>query len=787
MNITNEQVKILQINRQSYPVVSDIVNWGGYQVTIPAFSLLFLEKFDREGHPIYETVNLQYVKTEDLEEGGVIELEASSKLEEIIEESENKPLTKYKSTDEQPQPRVVHGVQFFRNRITGQPYFCDEKFFISSLQRTKWDAGVGLHDQDFYLEKEVNAHLQNLRKQYQKSAVQGEGGLEAYIAEHQTIFLGNQKPPHIHIVFAGDRQKDGKRRPMRISTICKRLQLPEHCFKYVFDNSKRNGDDGFLDNILYIPHRSNEAVEEGKTEYDDELFWFSFDYKEALREREESLQKYGCKSLGLLEKWTHDVMFEGKKLKECEEEDWLLFSKHMKKLKELRSYYLREYAPIPFPKFTFYIEAVNAVGGEGKSLCTRSLAKVLAHQKYGAPINVPFDKLSDYIYVIGDSKVAVQHYDGQPIVIFNDFKAGDLLSAFKSRRMVKEFLEMFQETKISTDVKFGDVCLLPEFVIINGITSYEDFIYELSTAKSDRNEEDMQEDKAPFQYHRRIFSRLIIDLNDELLYTLMNLDILEPSAERKGFQTISRIRTNFREMKKNLEIGTMYELEDSHFNKLLSNVDLFIDNQAQKKNYISDEMLFYGREIPIPEDYSTIEEALEAYQNFNPEYKLGAPIYLPDLPDSSEEENSVKNTLCKTFEYTEFPLSQKKTDFLADYFGDIFCHLYSTKTIHPVYNECPEYPEELYYEAEENHKEYIQQTEAEAKLIDSYLRFYEKKYPKGYEALQKKWSENTFNIYDLKCFFSEDNFKKWQKKAENKAVFFKEMLLYDELVVLCCR
>ncbi len=578
--------------------------------------------------------------------------------------------------------------------------------------------------------------------------------------------VGAQKDDHIHIVLdLGTSQY--------VDMVASWFDIPANLM-YV-----ASGKGAFLDCVEYLTHEHPNQQEQGKTLYPDEEVIANFDFRKALNERHAKREKYGRDDVSLKDMLRYEVTFNGLTIKQLREKYPFEYIADMDKLKKCRSDYLFN-KPTPPYRMNIYIGGEN--GGIGKGLFGKALVKKMID---------PYDIMEgDEIYFSVTKGNLFNKYAGQPVLLWEDFRSYELLKLFENRGELYNFLSPYPAKGSGiVDVKFDNIKLANHINIFDSIQNPEDWLNGLAGEYTDKEGKFVKsEETLKEQSHRRFpLAFWIVDDNYQIY---LNKSFLEGTREYTQWLISEEIPGNFQEL-----VSHMNEKQYNECAQLLispaveeaSRMETIMKNRKpdMEENELNFIKQFLGKRRPTPQKYTTVEEALEAYQNFNPEYKLGAPVYFPDLPDSSEEKVSVEDVFCKTFECTNSSLSQKKIDFLDDYFGDIFCHLYLTKTIHPVYNECPEYPEELYYEAEENHNEYIQQTEAEAKLIDSYLRFYEQKYPKGYEALQKEWSKNTFDIYHLRLLFSEDNFKKWQKKAENKAVFFKEMLLYDELVVLC--
>ena len=98
--------------------------------------------------------------------------------------------------------------------------------------------------------------------------------------------------------------------------------------------------------------------------------------------------------------------------------------------KRARKNYLAR-KPIPAVRSNYYI---TGNGGAGKSVAAKAMARSLFP-------NLPDEKI---FFTIGDGKVAFDRYDGQPVIIWDDWRAEDLLSMF-DRGTVWKYLQSIQK------------------------------------------------------------------------------------------------------------------------------------------------------------------------------------------------------------------------------------------------------------------------------------------------------------------------------------------------------
>lgn len=616
--IISKSVKILDVNNSNEPIVSDII-FKNNKIKIPANSFLFTEHIGINGQFLYEIGNLDYLKIDAITTDDNITYQLLS-TELLDKEVENRISTISESTDycdnftKVKSSRVLHIVQFYRNSRTGEPLPHDWRIFQDELEKrsTIESYVIYVHEDDPYTKDDEKRHLAQLRREYARSSDTSENGLNEYIKMNQKIFAGNPKPAHIHIPLIGKMGSNGKRHPISAELISSWLGISPSCCKYVIDNTEHGGDDGYLDAIDYGDHADEKSQLLGKTLYDDSVYvaWKEgFDWKQALTNRDAYKEDYGIDNPTQLQRWKQDLLKGRITLNTCYEENIDLYGDNIQKLEKWRNDYVYKRCPLPPMRQTFYIEAESAQGGEGKSVCTHALAKLLASE-YGADVSAPYYELNDYIFNCNDSKVAMQHYDGQPIIVLNEMKAGDMMVAFGGRRGVKELLDPFQESKASYNVKFGDCCVVARYIIINGIQSSDEFKDQLAKAK-DAND-DTSEDKAMKQFNRRIWGGIKI-IDDEQIAVMFQMKWLDPTAEKYRYEEICRLRTNWARLRERYTGQALYDCSKQRLQPLIDKIgetyEMYRDeNKISSSDDILDEDLIVDILPPVQTVPISIEE-----------------------------------------------------------------------------------------------------------------------------------------------------------------------------------
>ncbi|MCQ2387973.1 MAG: hypothetical protein MJ066_05990, partial [Clostridia bacterium] len=215
------------------------------------------------------------------------------------------------------------------------------------------------------------------------------------------------------------------------------------------------------------------------------------------------------------------------------------FTKYERYINEARQRYIRNVAPMPFPRSNFYIEAekdtdTNSKSGMGKSVFAKCLACVLA-KEFGADENMSFEDLvkNKYVYVLGDTKVKLQNYDGEPILFIDDLSNKDLKDMF-GHKIIKNLFDEFP-VRFDIDRKYGYCCVISKYIIINGIEDFDVFANGLMGRYKDKNGEEVNADKDTTQMFRRFIAHFKV-VNENNIDIYWNKGILQRTREYKEYE-----------------------------------------------------------------------------------------------------------------------------------------------------------------------------------------------------------------------------------------------------------
>lgn len=319
--------------------------------------------------------------------------------------------------------------QYEKNPVTGEELF-NEKHILDGI--VKREAGLKrwayvLHDKDTYTEHDV--------------------------PDGKSI--GDMKPRHWHVVLEF---KNGT----SFDSVANSFKLPTYLVEKV------EGYHGFWDMMRYFTHMDEKQQALGKHVYevdeikvsDDSVLDDYYKFLEKKLEVPDSIEN-------ILEK----VRTDGMSLKDAKKKLSAMDStKYYMHLKRARDEYLQN-VPMPVHRTNYY---VTGLGGTGKSTFAIMMAKSM------------FPDLSDEecFYIVGDKNVALDEYNGQPVIIWDDWRANTFISQFGRETVFKMFDVAPKEAIYNK--KFGSVRLINSVNIVTAVTSFKDFINGLSGNYTDR-------------------------------------------------------------------------------------------------------------------------------------------------------------------------------------------------------------------------------------------------------------------------------------------------------------
>ena len=383
------------------------------------------------------------------------------------------------------------------------------------------------------------------------------------------------KPKHVHIVLLCPNKVDS-------AAIAKWFGIPENYIHFP------KGRGAFLDCVEYLTHESTKEQAAGKHLYSDSEVHSNFDFRAELTKRQQRIAKYGRNDA--LKMSDNDVMKlhvlqDGWTMKQCRDAEPLVYASVRDHLPKLRFDYLRDQQPCPF-RMNIY---VDGQGGLGKGALCEYIA-----QKIFPDIEKPF-------FIIGnDSRVSFDGYDGEPVIIWDDYRAAQFIRNF-GRGGTFNIFDTHPRQQ-AQQAKHSHVILTNSVNIVNSVEPYITFMDGLAGEYSDRdNIKHVAEDKN--QAYRRFPMILHIRENDfDILFNRGFAD--DDTSAYQQYELFKCVRGSIMKVVTTFTGEAQEQLLSSMIKPVLECYNMLVKNHDTKingPNLIPAEFQDYGTTISLEE------------------------------------------------------------------------------------------------------------------------------------------------------------------------------------------
>lgn len=357
----------------------------------------------------------------------------------------------------------------------------------------------------------------------------------AEVAKDPTRVEGSPKSPHVHVVIQRSSFAS-------IAQVARAFGVPPQCVESKPPSS-------FLDLVEYLTHENSKQQQAGKHLYEDSEVQATphWDWRSELEAHKEARQEKALSknlrkrrdeaalkiSLG---EWTPDYV------RERDRELWTAPGV-MKHLQAMRYDWLVHQTP-PGQVLNFYI---CGEGGVGKDLLAAALARSLnprAEKPY---------------FTIGGENVSFEHYDGEEIVIWEDFRPYSMIETCrKDRGLLFRILGPYRDSakKIIVNVKGSDTQLINRVNIVTGPESYTTFLdglageYDQFVRETGLMVRRTSENKA--QAYRRF--PVIIPVTEGEFSIYVNKGFLEGTREYFQYEKHEHLRQSLEQLTRRCEL-----------------------------------------------------------------------------------------------------------------------------------------------------------------------------------------------------------------------------------------
>lgn len=346
--------------------------------------------------------------------------------------------------------RCIEIVQYECNPVTGEDLHFNEEVIKEGLSKRanglKRYAYVR-HDRDVYVDGE-------------------------HLPEGKAV--GEVRPAHWHVLLEFSN-------PAVVESVADTFGVP---MQYV---EVKKGHGAFLDCVYYMTHESDKEQAKGKVVYDREevtlrgVTWFEVDTH--LEHRFARSLQNGSEDFYVLKVAKGEMT-----LTQVFEENPVIYSSHKQKLQRAREQYLNV-QPVPKLRQNYYITGGS---GYGKTLTAKALAMSM----------FPGRNPSEVYFEVGEKQVAFDGYDGQPVIIWDDWRAAD----FKKRFAHGDYWKIFDvnPSKSRYNVKYGKVVLNHVINIVTSVEPFQRFVLSLAMRVLGRVDECTEEEQEKLRKSEKV-------------------------------------------------------------------------------------------------------------------------------------------------------------------------------------------------------------------------------------------------------------------------------------------
>lgn len=376
------------------------------------------------------------------------------------------------------------------------------------LKRWQWT----MHDKDKYSHEEV--------KRIQLLIDDGAVGLKP-------VTVDDLKPTHIHLALEFVNA-------VYMSSVAKEFGLLESMIQ-----KPKSRYNQFLNMARYQTHEMPEEQAKGKHRYDDSEVHANYDFRAEFDRMSRVADR--AKARGMKKAEVQDLLEEIERGGISPEEvrqkyGYAFYQEREKEILKARSEYIKRYYT-PSLRINFYVDAAGLTHGGrvGKTQLCKMLARSLFPQLLD----------SECFFEVGSSRAGLQAYREQPVIIWNDMRAVDMVQVFGR----PELLNMLDDHpgKTESRILYGTVIPVQKFNIINGIEPYDEFLKGLAGTYTDRNGNHVEaEDES------QVFGRFpfIIHVSTEWIDFLVSQGWLEGTREFETYQRFTRTVGGIRRLMK---------------------------------------------------------------------------------------------------------------------------------------------------------------------------------------------------------------------------------------------
>lgn len=454
------------------------------------------------------------------------------------------------------------------------------------------DFAYCIHNRDRYIEADEKKAEAEIKAGSQRKAVKA----------------GDPKPEHIHIEL---RLRDGK----TASALSKWLNVPMQWVVYVGVNDEGEPA-SFDDKCAYLCHERQPE----KAPYDYNEIVCTFDYADLMKryvERQKRKRKSKA-SKAFRDEHINKIAAGEESIREfIDTYGYATYEESKRRYDNAAAYYLRTTYQGAGIRLTMLITGPSTLG-------KTPLAKM-----YACSLFPDIQNPRDVYFSTGDEGSVLQGYSGQPVIIWDDYRAVDFITQFGRKVLFNSLFSLHPEPT-DFNIKYGSTVLRHTVNIVTCIDSLDTFTRELAGEYTDRwGQFHKSEEQQVLQVYKRIWG--LSEVTEDEIKLMFNMGYYTPGSMSayKQFETFSVLQNNMRALAERYAPSLYSQIGGAMFPEL---AERYQDEKAKMAKQITDPALIDPADLPQRIATRGERPVLEPEQQ-QPEQPPETVLYDPAKPE----------------------------------------------------------------------------------------------------------------------------------------------------------
>lgn len=420
------------------------------------------------------------------------------------------------------------------------------------------DFAYCIHNRDWYTEEDERKAEAEIQAGSQRKAVKA----------------GNMKPEHIHIPL---RLKEAR----TASAVAKWLTVPLQWVVFVGENSE--GEPAtFDDKCAYLCHER----QPDKAQYAYNEIICTFDYAEMMKKyvARQKRKRKGKESKVFRAEHVNKIAAGEESIREfIDTYGYATYEDNKRKYDNAETHYLRTSYQGAGIRLTMLITGPSTLG------------KTPLAEMYACSLFPDIQNPRDVYFTTGQDGTELQGYRGQPVIIWDDYRAIDFITGF-SRKVLFNSLFALHPKPTDFNIKYGSTVLRHTVNIITCIDDLDTFTRELAGEYTDKwGQFHKSEERQVLQVYKRIWG--LSEVTEDEIKLMFNMGYYTPGSMTayKQFETFAVLQNNMRELAEKYGAGLYGQIGNKMFPEL---AERYKEERAKEADKITDPALIDPADLP---------------------------------------------------------------------------------------------------------------------------------------------------------------------------------------------